>query len=147
MADYLNDQYLNPDYDTLPTGQVDWTNNTYISRCGLNRWGKIETGYCGKAYRFRSCWVMGREMRAYVCTRCDLRRSIVTTGLGRKKDLCKELASLVGCTPAEAFAQAYAAFSYLAEYRKPNLFPLESGVEKVVEFNYDSRSERLPYRD
>lgn len=149
MSDYLNNDYLSqtPEFDIEPSGNVDWTANTYVSRCGANRWGKIETGYCGKTYRFRSCWILGMELRAYCCTRCDLRRSIVTTALGKKKDLCEQLARVIGCKPIEAFHQAYAAFGYLTEYRKPHLYPMEDGLEKVIEIGYDKSRERLPYRD
>lgn len=152
MSDYLNDQYLSkdPPFDVTPEGYVDWTGNIYIARCGVRPLdGKIETGYCGKTYQFRSCWILGvGEMRAHVCTRCDLRRSIVTEALGRKKYLCGQLAKLVPCTPTEAFHQAYAAFGYLSDYRKPNLYPMESSQEKIVEFGYPPENEtRLPYSD
>jgi hypothetical protein len=133
---------------------TEWTGKTRVSRCGLNKWGNIDRGFCGETFTFREAQIgiFGRIPET-ICSICSLKWDIMaSTSFSERYRLCEVLAKVMNTDAYSAFCIAKASFHFNDNHCPP-VRPLTNGHSNgkngVIMFmdRYQQQGYRAPQSD
>ena len=109
---------------------TEWTDETRVSRCGLNKWGKIDTGFCGEIFTFRTARIsIFGKIPETICNICSLKWDIMaSTSFKERYQLCEELAQELAVDPYSAFVIAKNSFHFTDNHCPPVRPPVSNVV-------------------
>lgn len=124
--------------------ELEWTSNVRIARCGEDRYGALDTRFCGETFHFREARTALGRWRESICPICSLKWDIMACTDYKERDkLCAKLADIMHVDLRGAYLMARRSFWFDGlSLRRPLESPKRplAGVGNVIPL-------RQPYRD
>src|SRR5215469_4149375 len=102
--------------------EIQWSGNVRIARCGADKFGRLDTRFCGETFQFREALIPGGygKFVETICPVCSLKWDIMAAStFDMRYKFCEELAALLSIDPYSAYKLAERSFHFKHVHVRP----------------------------
>lgn len=104
---------------------MNWSGAIRVGQCGINKYGKVDTRFCGETFQFRELVTPLGKWQETICPICSLKWDIMAATVFKDRyRLCEELAQVLATDPYSAYLIASRSFKFSSNHCAPVRPPL-----------------------